>query len=517
MLSTMLHPRKSATSTAAAVLVAASAAVCLAPGDASASEEKAFLELKGKYEKLAKIHDENGIRERRKMLFSLFDYIDQKACRKLLRDAFEADDSADTRCAAVQVLAATGDPKDLDVVVKGVARDKLRGATISIGIGVSCAAKEAAPAYSVHAAELAAKSKGDVRFALLEGVAELAEPSAYDALAAMNVDAKAAPEERYMRDVALGACGKEKAVAALTADTKSADPVVRLGAVTGLVKTGAKESYAPLTDVLHDLDPRIVETSAVALGGAKHQPASGALVDAMGAASLRTKVALRAALASIVGKDYGMDPAAWRDVLSGKKPEPPVVAGGGTKMPEFFGIPVASDRVAVVLDLSHRMGWQGRLPRAKDGISAYLASIDDSVVFNVYTCSNVTDSFSKSMCTGAASRAQADAWVKKRLNAGGFDLEHCLLQILGEQPDVDTILLATESMPWGDSAATTAMEAIEVFRRANLTRRVQLHVAFVVPGGRVTTSETNEDFEDRATLLQLLAESSGGKFVRIDQ
>jgi hypothetical protein len=212
-----------------------------------------------------------------------------------------------------------------------------------------------------------------------------------------------------------------------------------------------------------------------------------------------------------------MDPAAWRDALSGKKPEPPVVVASAAKSPEFFGIAVASDRVAVVLDLSHKMGWNGRLQRAKEGISAYLASIDDSVVFNAYTCSSVTDGFSKSMCTGAASRVQADAWIKKQLNAAGFDLEHCLLQILGEQPDVDTILLATESMPWGDSAATTAMEAIEVFRRANMTRRVHLHVAFVVPGGRVTTSETNEDFEDRATLLQLLAESSGGKFVRIDQ
>jgi HEAT repeat protein len=517
MLSSMRIFRKSPASAAAAALAAVLAAICAASGPADASDEKAFLELKTKYEKLAKIHDENGIRERRKMLFSLFDYIDQKACRKLLRDAFEADDSADTRCAAVQVLAATGDPKDLDVVVKGVARDKLRGPTISIGIGVACTAKDAAPAISTHAVELASKSKGDLRFALLEGVAELAEPTAYDPLAALALDAKATPEERYVKNVALGACGKEKAVPALTAESKNGNPVIRLGAVTGLVKTGAKESLTPLTDVLHDLDPRIVETSAAALGAAKHQPASGALVDAMAAASLRSKLALRGALTSIVGKDYGMDPAAWRDALSGKKPEPPVVLATAPKPPEFFGVPVASDRVAVVLDLSHRMGWNGRLVRAKEGICAYLSALDDSVEFNVYTCASVTESFSKSMCTGAASRSQADAWIKKQLNAGGFDLERCLIQILAEQPDVDTILLATESMPWGDSAATTAMEAIEVFRRANLTRRVHLHVAFVVPGGRVTTSETNDDFEDRATLLQLLAESSGGKFVRVDQ
>ncbi len=517
MLSPMRTAPNSPTQRAAAALVVVCAAVFAAGGSARASDEKAFAELKAKYDKLSKLHDENGIRERRKMLFSMFDYIDQKACRKLLREAFEADDSADTRCAAVQVLTATGDPKDLEAVVKGVARDKLKGATISIGVGVACTAKDAAPATSICAVGLAGKAKGDVRFALLEGVAELAEPAAYDALAALPLDAKATPDERYIRNVALGACGKEKAVPALTADLKNGNPVIRLGAVTGLVKTGAKESLPPLTDALHDLDPRIVETAAVALGAAKHQPAAAALADAMAAASLRTKLALRGALASIAGKDYGMNPAAWRDALSGKKPEPPVVVGADPKTPEFFGVSAATDRVAVVLDLSHRMGWNGRLARAKEGISAYLAALDDSAVFNVYTCASVTDSFSKSMCTGAADRAQADAWLKKQLNAGGHDLSRCLLQILAEQPDVDTILLATQAMPWGDSAATTAMEAIEVFRRANMTRRVRLHVAFVAPGGRVTTSETNDDFEDRATLLQLLAESSGGKFVRIDQ
>jgi len=517
MLSTMRIRSTTVAWLFAAGVVASAAAVCLVGEDAAASDAKAFADLKASYDKLTKLHDERGIRERRKMLFSFFDYIDQKACRKLLREALDAEDSADTRIAVVQVLAATGDPKDLEFIVKGVGKDRLRGAAISIGVGLSCTGKDAASAISVQAVALAAKAKGDVRFGLLEGVAELAEPAAYDALAALPLDAKTTPEERYVRNVALGACGREKAVAALAADAKSGNAVVRLGAVTGLARTGAKESLAPLTEALHDLDPLIVETAATAVGAAKHQPATNALVDAMGAASLRSKIALRGALASIVGKDYGLDPSAWRDALAGKSPTPLAMAANAAKPPAFFEIPVATDRVAVVLDRSHRMGWNGRMQRAKDGIASYLASLDASAAFNVYTYANVTDSFSTSMCTGAASRDQAVAWVKKQLDASGADLQRCLLQILAEQPDVDTILLATNSMPWGDSAATTAMETIEVFRRANLTRRVRLHVAFVVPGGRVTTSETNDDFEDRATLLQLLAEMSGGKFVRVDQ
>src|SRR6185503_20633854 len=102
------------------------------------------------------------------------------------------------------------------------------------------------------------------------------------------------------------------------------------------------------------------------------------------------RYALRGALAAILGKDYGMDPGAWRDALAGKKPEPLAVAANVPKPPEFFGIPTPSDRVAVVLDLSHSMGWNGRLERARDGIAAYLASLDDSAEFNVYTCESVT-------------------------------------------------------------------------------------------------------------------------------
>jgi hypothetical protein len=59
---------------------------------------------------------------------------------------------------------------------------------------------------------------------------------------------------------------------------------------------------------------------------------------------------------------------------------------------------------------------------------------------------------------------------------------------------------------------------MEVFRQANLSRRVRVHVAFVVPGGRYAPSETIDDeFEDRATLLKILAETSGGRFVRVDR
>src|SRR5207237_591925 len=104
----------------------------------------------------------------------------------------------------------------------------------------------------------------------------------------------------------------------------------------------------PLVELLRDLDPRVVEGAAEALGAAKHAPAAGPLADAMTGASLRVRCALRAALVAILGKDHGLDGAAWRAAIDGKKPEPAVVAADEPKMPTFFGLPVASDRLVIV-------------------------------------------------------------------------------------------------------------------------------------------------------------------------
>jgi HEAT repeat protein len=498
----------------AAAAAAIAAAIAVSPG-ARASDEKGFAALKAEYEKAAKKHDPDGVRERRKLILKTFDYLDQKACRKLLRDALDGEDEADTRVAVVQVLAASPDVKDLDAIVKALARDKLRGPVIAIGEGIACADPAGADALAARAVELVTKAKGDLRLALLEGVGELSSPAAYEPLVALGE--KWLPEEHYLRDVALGSCGKEKAVARLVADMKASTGLVRRGTVAGLARTGSKESLAALTEALHDSDPRTLEIAAAALGEAKHQPAAPALADAMLTAPLRAKCALRAALVATLGKDFGLDGTAWRAAIDGKQPAPAAVPADAPKHPEFFGIPVASDRVVVILDKSHSMAWNGRLVRCQEEIERYLSSIDDKAEFAVIACDKNAERFADTLAVAGSSRAQAQVWVRKQLGGGGFDLKSALLDALVTYPEADTFLLATDSMPWGDGAAESASEVLEVFRAANRTRAVRLHVAFVVPGGRVTTSELEPEFEDRVFQLGLLAKGSGGTFVRVEK
>ena len=494
---------------------AALAAAIALSSAASASDEKGFAAVKAEYEKAAKKHDPDGVRERRKIILRMFDFVDQKACRKLLREALDDEDQADTRVAVVQILAGSPDPKDLNEIVKAVAKERLRGPVIAIGEGIACSDPATADASAAHAAGLVAKAKGDLRLALLEGVGELGVAAAYEPLVALGE--KWLPEEHYLRNVALGACGGEKAVARLVADMKASSGLVRRGTVAGLARTNSKEALAALTDALHDPDMRSVEIAAEALAKAKHQPAAGALADAMLTSPVRVKWALRAALVEILGKDHGLDPAAWRAAVDGKQPAPPVVAAEEPKPPEFFGIPVRSDRVVLVLDKSHSMDWNGRLARCQEEIQRYLGALDDKALFGVAACDKNLERFADALAAGAASRAQAQAWVKKQLGGGGFDLKAGLVNVLETYPEADTILLATDSLPWGEGAAESASEVLQVFHAANRTRAVRVHVAFVVPGGRLATSEQEPEFEDRAFMLELLAKGSGGTFVRVEK
>ena len=85
------------------VLVAAAALAGAAV--ARASDPAAFSDLKKRYEKAAKNHDDNGVRERRKLILECFDYLDQKECRKLLRDSLDGSDDSVPSSVDVQLEA----------------------------------------------------------------------------------------------------------------------------------------------------------------------------------------------------------------------------------------------------------------------------------------------------------------------------------------------------------------------------------------------------------------------------
>lgn len=484
-------------------------ALTIVGGFAAASDEAAFKDIETRWRKLAKNKDEDANRERRKLLLRVFDFLDQKAARKLLRDAYGDEPTPDGRIAAVQVLAASGDPKDAEFLLGAFRKERSPGPVIALGQGLSFTAEASAPAMSAWAAAQAAKQKGDAQRSLLEGAAELGDPSALPALRALAGKLDEAGE--FERLIALGSCGRAAAVPDLEKASLAPDADIRLGATLGLARTGgpgappAPTALPGLVAMAADLSPNVVEAAARGLAAAKHAPAVKPLADALTRAPLRTREVLRAALREITGRDAGHDPEAWQKD-GGTAPAP--------KLPSFAGIDVATDHVALLLDLSRSMDDSGRLAAAKRVLHDFLGTLPEDAVFGVVAVGRTPVPLSDKLSTGATGSASAAAFLDKQLTAGGCDLREGLRYVLRQWPSIDTIVLATDSQPWGETADDTPLAVLQELRRDNRMRRVRLHIAFTAPGGRFAESEPKaEEYEDRKELLKLLAESADGKLV----
>lgn len=498
-----------------AALAAAALCVAVPPPLRAGGDpgEAAFKEIEISYKKLAKNRDDAANRQRRKLLLQCFDFRTQKSCKKLLRDAYDDEPTADNRIAIVQVLAATGDPKDLDFLISSFRKEKASGPVLAIAAGLSFTAPEDAAVVAPHAVGVAAKQKGDAVRALLEGAGLLAEPAAAAPLAALA--GKLQPHDEFERIVALGACARDGAMNTLERTAVSTDPTFRFAAALGLGLTGGPEkppvsaALPMLRALVGDKDPRVVEAAAAALGRAKDKDALGQLSAALRSARLRTREVVRAALREITGRDAGHDADLWlKD--GGTAPSP-------VKLPQFSTIPVPSDRVALVLDLSRSMDWNARLERAKDLLRQYLAALPDDAVFGVIAAGRTPFVLSDRLGSGAAAKQQADQFLAERTTASWCDLREALTYVVTMWPDVDTIVLATDSAPSGEAPEDSPYEVAFDFRRDTRIRPVRVHVAFTAPGGRYPESEVDEhEYPYRKDVLKEFAELTGGTFVAVE-
>lgn len=473
---------------------------------ALASDETGFKALKAEFDKAAKNHDDIGNRTRRRLILQAFDYRDQKACRKLLRDAFGDESLPDNRVAVMQVLPACGDTKEIDFCLTSLKKEKSPGPVIALAEGIGYTDAAAAAAVAQYLAPLLAKNKGEVQRSLIEGAGALGELAAFSALNALGD--KLPPAEAFERLVALGACGKGLAIPVLSKAAKISDPSLRLGATLGLVRSGAPEAAPILVELVSDLDARVAIAAVEALGAMKHEPAKDALIAALGSSSIRVREAARAALKEITGKDCGWSADAWKTLTPGALP--PVG-------PAFFGISVASSRVVVILDLSRSMAWSGRLDRARAEAKALVAALGEDTQFDIIEAGRGPKAVLGSLSSGPSAKAKATEAIEKLTTATGFDTREAVQFVLRTMPDADTILIATDSYPYGEGSEDTPLSVMQEIRKENRIRRVRINVAFVAPGGRHTESETDADeYEDRKFLMKLFAESNGGRFVAVE-
>ncbi len=227
-------------------------------------------------------------------------------------------------------------------------------------------------------------------------------------------------------------------------------------------------------------------------------------------------------LRRLTGLPFGANPALWRRWWAEAGPRwleerrrggargplaPPAVnAAGGTVSARFFGLPVDSARVAVLVDGSGSMssstlGELGTVEAAAREVKAFCEQLPDGALFQVWAIEREpVPLFKKAMPATRAHRQEAEEFLRGRSYRSTSAVVEALEAAMLD-PAIDTLLLVGDG---GSSAGLHAYDEHVLAAAVRLHRRhgVRIHTVLVT------------DNEAHADLMQALAAATGGRMVR---
>ena len=190
----------------------------------------------------------------------------------------------------------------------------------------------------------------------------------------------------------------------------------------------------------------------------------------------------------------------------------------------YYGLPVRSDRILFLLDISMSMRYGGlmedpnRIEMAKAELVKVLRRLDPEVKFNilVFSTGNAYLDRKKLIAGTKPNRKRAEAWVQKLVAAGGTNSYGALKAGFDRFPDVDTIYFLSDGRP-SRGMITDPELIIARVKEMNLRRRVRIHtIALVKWNEKKTSLDLTGGANDAARFMENLAESADGRFVRKD-
>ena len=212
------------------------------------------------------------------------------------------------------------------------------------------------------------------------------------------------------------------------------------------------------------------------------------------------------ALRRLTGKDLPLDVAQWKalgELRIAQDPAPDDGAGPKeTKSAVYFGLPVVSDRIAFVFDVSGSMRDDGKMELARKSFAETAASLGPDQRYDLFVYRYLLDypprprlerAFGK-LVAGKTKKAQR--WLNKQAAKGGGAIYDALMAAL-EDPDVDTLYLLSDGVP-SYGTIKRDFRVLQEVRAKNRWRRVVIHT--ILLGSRGT---------DRK-FMRALARDNGG-------
>lgn len=243
-----------------------------------------------------------------------------------------------------------------------------------------------------------------------------------------------------------------------------------------------------------------------------HVDSIGPLIDRLGDERGRVAHEAMGALQELTGKRF---PAReyWERWWAAEKRRfrlPERVASESAESPgagvvTFYGLPIESDAVCFVIDVSGSMSTKAgtgegipKIDAAKRALQGVIERCDPELAFNLIWFQNDARSWEEKLLEATEeARRRAQDFVRQ-MRAGGGTNVHAALELAFRDPRVDTIYLLSDGAPSAGEIRDVQRLADEV-RRWNRLRRIKIH------GISIGTD---------SVLLRRLAEESGGRYQR---
>lgn len=293
------------------------------------------------------------------------------------------------------------------------------------------------------------------------------------------------------------------------------DPATRQGAVVALGLLGTPEARLLIEDRLTDED-RLVRLEAIEqLVLMRQKESLPALIARLDPESGRIRLEVARGLRMLTALDHGTSGQRWSRWWEGEgtKFELPSLADAiaaaemrqeqrnkGDTVASFYGLNVASDRIAFVLDVSGSMnedqGSGTRMDAARAELQKSIEQYPIGAWFNLIFFSTEITAWKESMIKMDDFTRGAALDYVTRQNPGGATAIYDALRRVFDDREVDTIFLLTDGEPQGGTENDPFRIREEVLRW-NLARGIEIHCVSI---------------GSESTLLRGLAEDSGGEY-----
>jgi len=320
----------------------------------------------------------------------------------------------------------------------------------------------------------------------------------------------------------LGRVGGPGAREVILAAASNGDWRVRLAAAGALpgMSTGDEQALAAVRALLLDPAPCVRRAAIAAVGAAKLDASAPDLIELLAQdPRLRTREAAREALKKLSGRDYGHDAQAWREWLR-------VRAEAGNGEPErritfaqYYGVPVASDRVLFLVDVSGSMSWPWRrepkrIDVARSELVRVIRELRPESLFNVILFSTRVRSWQKGEVPAEPKNVDAAIrWAERNLRdpEGDTYTYDALQEAFERNPEFDTIFLLSDGQPSHGPYASPEgiLESVKVWNRY---RGAVIHtVGLTLEDMDRGMPNLAEDLKLMKSFVERLAATTGGE------